>query len=76
MEKTFKNKNASVILSPDMATVFNQLPLPIIIVDSVGTVVLINREAEKYLFISNENVRTQSVDINKIIEKIVFKVKP
>jgi len=67
MEKAYKNKNASVVLSPEMTAVFNQLPLPTIIVDSAGVVVLINKEAKKYLFISNEDVRTQYVDINKII---------
>lgn len=67
MEKAIKNKNTSVVLSPEMTAVFNQLPLPTIIVDSAGVVVLINKEAKKYLFISNEDVRTQYVDINKII---------
>lgn len=67
MDKTYKNKTTSVVLSPEMTAVFNQLPLPTIIVNSVGAVVLINNEAKKYLLISNEDVSTEYFDLNKII---------
>lgn len=67
MEKASKSKNISAVLSVESTAIYNGLPLSTIIVDSTGSVVLINREAKKYLFNSNKDERIENIDINSIV---------
>lgn len=67
MEKLYKNKNTNEVLNPETTTIFNQLPLPVIVIKSAGDIVFINNEAKKYLCASNDDLRIQNVDITKII---------